>query len=167
MRAAEKAAFGRGVGVETLMDCAGAGVARAVRKFFPQPGKCLVYAGKGHNGGDALVAAEHLARSGWNIDIHLVFPESDCSELTRKKLNSAREAAPGGGGSLAPTPSLVVLDGLLGLGASRLLRQPVRAAAHEINRHRRDQNGFVFAVDVPTGLDSDSGEVDPEDCVTA
>ncbi|HET9419211.1 MAG TPA: NAD(P)H-hydrate dehydratase, partial [Chthoniobacterales bacterium] len=47
------------------------------------------------------------------------------------------------------------------------LRQPVRAAAHEINRHRRDQNGFVFAVDVPTGLDSDSGEVDPEDCVTA
>src|SRR5438477_140488 len=110
MRAAEEAAFARGIGVETLMDHAGAGVARAVRKFFPQPGECLVYAGKGHNGGDALVAAEHLARSGWKIDIRLVFPESDCSELTRKKLNSAREAAQGGGESLPPLPRLVVLD---------------------------------------------------------
>jgi len=149
------------------MDHAGAGVARAVREFFPEPGKCLVYAGKGHNGGDALVAAEHLARSGWKIDIHLVFPESDCSELTREKLHSAREATQADPASLAPLPPLVVLDGLLGLGASRLLRQPVRAAAHEINRLRRDENAFVFAVDVPTGLDSDSGEADPEDCVTA
>src|SRR5947207_8812059 len=64
---------------------AGAGVARAVRKFFPHPGTCSVYAGKGHNGGDALVAAEHLKRAGWKIDIHLAFPENECGELTRKK----------------------------------------------------------------------------------
>jgi hydroxyethylthiazole kinase-like uncharacterized protein yjeF len=165
MRAAEKAAFARGVEAEALMDQAGAGVARAVRKFFPQPGRCLVYAGKGHNGGDALVAAEHLARRGWKIDIQLVFPDSDCSELTRKKLNSAREAAQDGSASLGALPSLVILDGLLGLGASRLLREPVRAAARDINRLRREQNAFVFAVDIPTGLDADSGEVDPEDCV--
>ena len=55
MRDAEEAAFARGVKVETLMDRAGAGVARAITKFFPQPGKCIVFAGKGHNAGDGLV----------------------------------------------------------------------------------------------------------------
>src|SRR6202166_1765858 len=92
MRDAEEAAFARGVEVEALMDQAGAGIARAVRKFFPHSGRCIVYAGKGHNGGDALVAAERLERAGWKIDIHLAFPEEDCSELTRKKLQKLRDA---------------------------------------------------------------------------
>ena len=47
MRAAEEAAFAGGVEVEALMDKAGAGVAQSVWKFFPNPGKCIVFAGKG------------------------------------------------------------------------------------------------------------------------
>ena len=92
MREAEEAAFARGIEVEELMDQAGAGVARAVRKFFPEPGRCIVFAGKGHNGGDALVAAEHLQSFGWKIDIRLPFAEEDCSELTRKKLLRRRSS---------------------------------------------------------------------------
>ena len=69
MQAAEQSAFTRGVNVETLMDQAGAGVARAIRQFFPKPATCIVFAGKGHNGGDALVAADQLQRIGWKIDI--------------------------------------------------------------------------------------------------
>src|SRR5947209_9545577 len=94
MHAAERAAFARGVTVEALMDQAGAGVARAVRQFFPKPATCIVFAGKGHNGGDALVAAEQLQQIGWKIDIQLPFGEEDCSELTQKKLKTLREAAP-------------------------------------------------------------------------
>jgi len=60
MRAAEEAAFARGVEVEALMDKAGAGVAQAVTRFFGKPGKCIVFAGKGNNAGDALVAAERF-----------------------------------------------------------------------------------------------------------
>jgi len=167
MREAEEAAFARGIKVEALMDEAGAGVARAVRKFFPRPGTCFVYAGKGHNGGDALLAAEHLKRAGWKIDIHLAFPENECSELTRKKLQALRAAPenpPATEGRGSPD---IILDGLLGLGANRLLREPIRTAAREINRLRHTHNAFVFAVDLPTGLDADSGEVDPEDCVIA
>src|SRR6266853_6336571 len=92
MRAAEEAAFARGVQVEALMDKAGAGVGQAVTKFFPKPGKCIVFAGKGHNGGDALVAAQCLRDLGWKIDVRLAFPEKDCSELTRKKLQPLRAA---------------------------------------------------------------------------
>src|SRR5439155_23945706 len=90
MRAAEEAAFARGVQVEALMDKAGAGVAQAVTKFFPKPGKCIVFAGKGHNAGDALVAAERLRRLRWKIEVRVAFKESDCSELMRKKLENLR-----------------------------------------------------------------------------
>src|SRR5436189_43060 len=72
-----------------------------------------------------------------------------------------------GAGVAAATPSeLIVLDGLLGRGAKHLLREPIRTAAQEINRLRREENAFVFAVDLPTGLDGDTGEYDP-DCVVA
>jgi hydroxyethylthiazole kinase-like uncharacterized protein yjeF len=175
MRAAEEAAFARGIEVEALMDQAGSGVGRAVRQFFPHPGACIVYAGKGHNGGDALVAAEFLKGMGWKIDIRVVFPENECSELTRKKLQSLRDSECGRGlsapmiatASPLPHSHTIILDGLLGLGAKHLLREPIRTAAQEINRRRREQNILVVAVDLPTGLDGDSGETDPEDCIVA
>ena len=55
MRAAEDAAFARGVTAEALMEMAGAGIARAVVQFFPSPGRCVIFLGKGNNAGDALV----------------------------------------------------------------------------------------------------------------
>jgi NAD(P)H-hydrate epimerase len=167
MHAAEESAFARGVSVETLMDQAGAGVARAVRQFFPKPATCIVFAGKGHNGGDALVAAEQLQRSGWKIDIRLPFAEENCSELTQKKLKALRDATPKSADTIDRAPQTIILDGLLGTGAKSFLREPLRTAAREINRLRREENAFVFAVDLPTGLDADSGENDPEDSVIA
>ena len=164
MRAAEESAFASGVQVETLMDRAGAGVAAAVRKFFPRPGKAIVFVGKGHNGGDALVAAARLRDAGWEIDLRLIFPEADCADLTRKKLQDFHAGEPAQ--EERKVSELIVLDGLLGLGSKHLLREPVRTAAQEINRLRREQDAFVFAVDQPTGLDGDMGENDP-DCVIA
>ena len=202
MRSAEEAAFARGVGVEALMDQAGAGIAKAVSKFFPSPGTCIVFAGKGHNAGDALVAAQCLRRAGWRIEIRLAFKESDCTELMRKKLDALRGTAgartpnwtdrvdhdPGvtilelsayltdslttsqdpGVAKTYPgsASSVVVLDGLLGVGAKPPLREPVRAACREINQLRQKRSAYVFAVDLPTGLDSDSGKTD-RDCVIA
>lgn len=202
MRDAEEAAFARGVEVEALMDQAGAGIARAVRKFFPQPGKCIVFAGKGHNAGDALVAADSLRQRGWKIEVRLAFNESDCSELMRKKLDALRRAPakiPGvtaeGGVRIGATlvellaevgdylraeqdavaaeaylgtaSRTIILDGLLGIGAKPPLREPVRKACGHINQLREKKNAYVFAVDLPTGLDGDSGVTDPENCVIA
>ena len=191
MRAAEEAAFASGVQVEALMNKAGAGVAQAVTKFFAKPGLCFVFAGKGHNAGDALFAAQCLQRCGWKIDVRLAFKEADCSELTRKKLADlqrrppeilgatpstirvtdvggpvvelgvdAAEACPGAAGPL------VILDGLLGVGAKPPLREPIRTACRSINQLRTTMGAYVFAVDLPTGLDTDSGKMD-RDCVVA
>src|SRR5260370_35535669 len=121
MRAAEEAAVARGIKVEALMDLAGAGVARAVRQFFPRPETCIVFAGKGHNGGDALVPAEHLQRDGWKIGIRLPFVEEDCSELTRKKLQALRDADHGSGlPTSATAPALVGPDSLPGIGTTAM-----------------------------------------------
>ncbi|HEX4632095.1 MAG TPA: NAD(P)H-hydrate dehydratase [Chthoniobacterales bacterium] len=170
MRAAEESAFARGVDVEALMDRAGAGIAATVQKFFPRAGRAIVFVGKGHNGGDALVAAARLKEAGWDVDLRLIFPEENLAELTRKKLTQCGRdlCVPTGAfvGAQRPLPHLIVLDGLLGLGAKHLLREPVRTAAREINRLRREEHAFVFAVDLPTGLDGDTGETDP-DCVVA
>ena len=203
MRAAEHAAFASGVQVEALMNKAGAGIAQAVTKFFQKPGRCIVFAGKGHNAGDALFAAQCLERRGWKIEVRLAFKEADCSDLTRKKLADLcrrrpeilgavpsktanknlvatfNELSPGATDQIATTQDstpteacsdvaapLVILDGLLGVGAKPPLREPIRAACRAINQLRTTKAAYVFAVDLPTGLDTDSGKAD-RDCVVA
>src|SRR6266571_9447687 len=203
VRAAEEAAFASGVQVEALMNKAGAGVAQAVTKFFPKPGRCIVFAGKGHNAGDALVAAEHLRRLRWKIEVQLAFKQEDCSELMRKKLENLRRRPPeilratesvsattdlsvtlvelwaevgdelateqeeiAKDAYLGTAPPLIILDGLLGVGARPPLREPIRAACRSINQLRTNKGAYVFAVDLPTGLDGDSGKTD-RDCVIA
>jgi ADP-dependent NAD(P)H-hydrate dehydratase / NAD(P)H-hydrate epimerase len=61
---------------------------------------------------------------------------------------------------------LIILDGLLGLGARPPLRDPIRTACRSINQLRKNNGANVFAVDLPTGLDGDSGKAD-RDCVIA
>jgi len=167
MRDAEHAAFAHGVSAEVLMNQAGAGIAQAVQQFFPRPGYCLVFSGKGNNGGDALVAAARLKRAGWHTDVHLSFPELQCSDLLRKKITDFRDTPPlvDGVSAVIPTAT-IILDGLLGLGSKPPLRDPILAACREINRLRQERGAYVFAVDQPTGLDGDSGETD-RDCVVA
>jgi NAD(P)H-hydrate epimerase len=183
------------------MNKAGAGVAQAVTKFFQKSGRCIVFAGKGHNAGDALFAAHCLEQCGWKIEVRLAFKEADCSDLMRKKLADLCRRPPeilgamrSGNADLVATlvelspdatdrtattqntiateacPSiaapLVILDGLLGVGARPPLREPIRAACRAINQLRATKGAYVFAVDLPTGLDTDSGKTD-RDCVVA
>jgi ADP-dependent NAD(P)H-hydrate dehydratase / NAD(P)H-hydrate epimerase len=164
MRDAENGAFARGISAEALMNEAGAGIARCVSQFFPIPARCLVFAGKGNNGGDALVAAAQLKRAGWHTDVLLAFAEAECSELLRKKIAEFRGITALAESELSAP--LSVLDGLLGLGSKPPLRDRIANSAREINRLRREKNAFVFAVDLPSGLDGDTGERDPG-CVTA
>ena len=161
MRAAEEAAFARGITAEVLMEHAGERIARAITRFFPRPGTCLVFAGKGHNAGDAFVAARWLAQMGWEIETRLAFPEKELSPLTSKQLEALRGQA--SGRHYPPGPP-ILLDGLLGLGAHPPLREPILGACREINALRA--RARVIAIDLPSGLDGDSGEAD-DDCVVA
>lgn len=177
MKELERRAFEEGASAEELMDEAGSGVACAVQQFHPEPGTCLVVFGKGHNGGDALVAARHLAIAGWETFLLPAAPEEQWSELTRKKFGEAglcrlfespdddwaaalnRARCPG-------TGPIVVLDGLLGVGATGLLRGALTDLTQRINLLRETAHAQVVAVDLPTGLDGGTGETAAH-CVVA
>jgi NAD(P)H-hydrate epimerase len=148
MLEAEKIAFSAGATAEDLMEIAGREAARLVRQFHPKPGRCLVFFGKGHNGGDALVAARHLAEAGWSIELQKAFPDSALAPLTAKQLGRIWKTR-----SEAVGP-LVVLDGLLGIGASGEPREPVATAIRRINGLRSTEAAWVLALDIPSGLGS-------------
>ncbi len=148
---AEQAAFASGVEASELMESAGKQMAEFVRQNHPVPGTCRIYAGKGHNGGDVLVAGRYLAASGWAVET--ILPEPALASLTLLQLQRL-EATPLRGGS-AP---LVILDGLLGIGAKGDPRGRVAAAIRKINEDRKNCGVWVLSADLPSGLDADSGK---------
>ncbi len=159
MKAVEEKAFAQGVSAEALMDEAGWQIAAALEQFHPVPSHLLVFYGKGHNGGDALVAARHLAERGWSIELEAPWPPEALAPLTRRKLD-ALLATPfffGSGRGERRRPPAVVLDGLLGIGASGgPLREPLRTAVEKIAALRA--RALIVAIDLPTGLNGDTGQ---------
>lgn len=150
MKRAEEEAFARGISAEDLMEQAGRGIAEIVRQFHPVPGTCVAVCGKGHNAGDALVAARILAGWGWNIELHCIFPS--LAPLSAKK----RAELPPTLSCESRSRSIVVLDGLLGLGARGEPHGEIADAIRAIQALRRN-GAWVLAIDLPSGLDGDSG----------
>jgi len=146
--------FAQGSDASALMEQAGWGIACAIQKFFPQPGLLVLFLGKGHNAGDALCAARHLRSWGWRLEIDAVFPEMEWATLTRQQFR-ALEAVP-------ETPRkaqepVVIVDALLGIGARGDLREPILGAVRRLRERRLHQASPVVALDLPTGLDADTG----------
>ncbi|MEO6741515.1 MAG: NAD(P)H-hydrate dehydratase [Chthoniobacteraceae bacterium] len=168
MKELEQRAFSDGISADALMEEAGLQITRAVRQFFPRPGVCIAVFGKGNNGGDALVAARHLAASGWDVRTVAAFPVAEWGPLPKVKFAGAagcRREEIAALDSIQGEP-LVILDGLLGIGASGALREPLNRITRTINRRRAGGNAVVFALDIPTGLNSDTGEADAA-CIAA
>jgi ADP-dependent NAD(P)H-hydrate dehydratase / NAD(P)H-hydrate epimerase len=165
MKAAEEMAFRSSATPGGLMEIAGEGIAGSIREFFPHPGTVAVFCGKGHNGGDALVAARHLASAGWRVLVRLAADPKDLASLTGEHL--ARLPHESVVPELPETRGpLVLLDGLLGIGSLGKPRGRIAELIVEMNRLRREQGGFTVAVDLPSGLEASTGEVcDP--CVQA
>lgn len=155
MAEAETRLFSNGVSPEPYMDAAGLRCAHEIRSFFPEPGKADIFCGKGNNGGDALVIARWLKRWGWEVDFHFSHGLNGVSELAKRKwVEWIAEPRPD------PTrrgTHRILVDGLLGIGASGDLRGRIREAADQINGMREREFATTFAVDIPTGLDADTG----------
>ncbi|MEY2599951.1 MAG: hypothetical protein RLZZ142_2210 [Verrucomicrobiota bacterium] len=167
MQDLERGAFAEGVSQDALMEEAGHAMARAIAQFAPAPGVCLAVFGKGHNGGDALVAARLLSESGWEVKLIAPFPSAELAPLTAQKWAAAGRCDTLPLESLqhwSPDPNrpLILLDGLLGIGATGTLRDPIAEACRSLNGLRQRSHALVFALDLPTGLDGLSGRCDPD-----
>jgi NAD(P)H-hydrate epimerase len=160
MRAIEGAAIHAGWTEERLLDLAGTRLGHALGRFFPDPGTIVAYLGKGHNAGDALAAMRVLRDDyGWRLAARCAFDIEACAPITRSKWNelglpAALDGPPPWHGLRQP---LVLLDGLLGIGASGPLSGQVAALAAEMEYLREMAGATVAAVDLPSGMDPDTG----------
>jgi len=168
MQELEQRAFERGVSAADLMEEAGCGIAREVRRFFPQPGTLILYLGSGNNGGDALVAARELQKLGWQVLARLSGAIEKLKPLPRGHLDAFTNLrvleAPAKVDELVRP--IVQLDGLLGIGAVGEMRADIRALAAEMDALHQEAHAFTVAMDIPSGLNGDTGEPSP-DCVIA
>jgi hydroxyethylthiazole kinase-like uncharacterized protein yjeF len=146
-----------------LMENAGHCVACQIASRF-KPGKRVVlFCGLGGNGGDGFVAARHLSSKGFRTTIVLAGKANDISDkaawVNWKALEFLKEAIPVHevyDSSLIPElDAEIVIDALLGTGTKGKLRPPILQLTRKIN----EMKAFRVAVDVPTGIDADSGEV--------
>lgn len=153
MRRVDQAAVASGVPGIALMEAAGAAVARRVgERWSRRP--VLVLCGPGNNGGDGFVVARHLADTGWPVRVGLL------GSLTRLTGDAAHHAARWGGATMDADPSLLggtglVIDALFGAGLSR----PLSGRAADLVRALAISRIPVCAVDVPSGLSADTGDV--------
>jgi NAD(P)H-hydrate epimerase len=146
------------------MENAGKSIADQVKsRFKPSKDKVAVFCGLGGNGGDGLVAARHLLNLGFEVEVVLAGKASEITDNEAQKnwsaLQSLKEYLTVDevyDSSLIPDVKAdVVVDALLGIGLKGAPRPPIRQLVAKINAMR----AFCIAVDVPTGINSDSGEV--------
>ncbi len=169
MQNAERRLIESGIPALELMNHAARNIAEAIIRFYPRPGLCIAFTGKGNNGGDAIAILNILQQCGWEADIIHPYPIDEWSELARHQLSLLprplwkKETR----ASVQEFPHILLLDGLLGLGTQGPLRPEIATCCRTINRMRLSSNAFhTWSIDLPTGIDGDTGEPD-EDTVIA
>jgi hydroxyethylthiazole kinase-like uncharacterized protein yjeF len=148
----------------TLMENAGKSVAQFIQARFPdlKQRPVIVLCGKGNNGGDGFVVARQLLKAGANVEAFLVSETRDVkghasTNLKRWKNASGNLHIAGRGAPIKFPDDAIIVDALLGTGA----RGPVEGRLAEVIAavNRRGPRCFVVAVDIPSGLHADTGEV--------
>jgi len=189
MQAAEKEADASGLTYDQMMENAGHAVAKAIEARFDLAGvRVLVLVGPGNNGGDGLVAARYLAQMGAIVSVYVWKRNTDDDKNWTLLEATAVEQIWGSDKNSQPRldhllgNSGIIIDALLGTGVSRPIegslaelldktkaaldtsRAPQGRGLVEPAYPTPNQNEFgpvMVALDVPSGLNSDTGEVDP------
>lgn len=189
-RAALLPPAGPGLSSPVLMEAAGLGIARGIEHVLAAMGglsdkRVLVLAGPGNNGGDGLVVARHLRNWGADVSLYLWARRTDADENYAICLALGIPVR-----RVEADPDLrlleqevgavdVVVDALLGTGRARPIESPLSDMLGTLREARQEPRGarpgepytsarllpdhkpMVIAVDLPSGMNADTGEVDP------
>ena len=144
----------KGMSLFALMENAGSGLYRQIIEVITRGEKVVILAGKGNNGGDGIVLARYLKNNGYHAS--LIFPLGLSKTQTAKEHLAYYQAC--GYEIDTFTKDIradVVVDGLLGVGSQLPLRADLADITDWINECSK-----VIAIDLPTGVSSDNGDVD-------
>jgi len=153
MRAAEQYMITHGLQSYALMQRAGEAVAAYVASYY-KARKILVLCGTGNNGGDGFILAQNLLAGGENVSIAL------WGEVKSLKGDAAKAAAQYKGKVIPLAKAMLngnplIIDALFGAGLTRPVEGAAAQLIHKINATRLD----VIAVDIPSGVQGDTGEI--------
>lgn len=159
MAAADRATIAGGTSGYDLMLKAGAAVAALARLHVMPGGRIVVLAGPGNNGGDGFVAAARLAEAGYQVSVHLLGERSalvgDAARAASDWSGRVVPIAAGDADRMRPPEADLYIDALFGAGLTRDLAPGLVGLADAIAA-----TGVpVIAVDVPSGLDGETGRV--------
>lgn len=167
MRAVERAAMdsGRVTGLE-LMERAGQGVVEAILDHFPDARRAVVLCGPGNNGGDGFVVARLLADLGWTVEV--LFHGAAARLSPDARANHDRWAMRGAVTPMTPRAVSgardpdVWIDAIFGIGLSRRVEGALEGILRYLAGDGSDRSRIqpkMVAVDVPSGLDADTGAI--------
>ena len=159
-----------------LMESAGKSLAEEVGKIavyaFSKPVKVVIFTGSGGNGGDGFVAARYLLNRGYDVDICMLKDNIHSGDaktnleillnmkprLSRLNIFNLRTLEDINDCEVAKSTNseFIIVDGLLGTGIKGKLQTNIRRAIEIIN----DSKGLKISVDVPSGMDPLTGQVD-------
>ncbi len=143
-----------------LMERAGLAAAREILAAYPSRRRAVIAVGKGNNGGDGMVVARHLAEAGWEVAAVAAGGAGAAPATPDAAVMSEIAASIGIGISAADDPGVpwegaVLVDALLGTGATGAPREPEAALIARM----AEAGGPVVALDVPSGVEADTGRV--------
>ena len=170
MRLIEDRSEAAGVSKDALMERAGLEVARRIRHLAaPLLGRsALVLVGPGNNGGDGLVVARHLQNWGARVQVYICrdrpTPDPKLDLVLEQGVPVTRVAEDDGLRVLTKllARSHLVVDAVLGTGRARPINSPIKDILGLVTKAKVDRSEmYVVALDLPTGVDADSGRADP------
>lgn len=159
MKRIEQAANEAGLLYIQMMENAGCAAWGELAARFPRPGRLLVVAGKGNNGGDGFVMARVAAKAGWQVCVWLAEgePKTPDAVTNRDLLRALPVTVLGAETRPDPQGWDAAVDAVYGTGFHGALRPAGRAACELLNQSRA-AGAFLLAVDLPSGLCADTGE---------
>ena len=156
MKNAEAAAFAEGrTGIE-LMTAAGTGAAEVIMKSI-KPCPVLVLCGPGNNGGDGFIVAQHLKKSGWSVRVACMVKRTALKNDAALAAQKWEGEVEGLNSNLSVHQTGLVVDAVFGTGFDRALEPELVILFDKI----RTRKVPVAAIDMPTGVNASTGDVDP------
>ena len=157
MSKADRFAISAGTPGIQLMERAGLGVADEAARLTKSRGRIAVVCGPGGNGGDGFVAGRLLSERGYTVEIgllgHREALQGDPALAAARYQGLALDAA-----ALDLSQADCVIDALFGAGLARDIDGEAKAIVERINAFKR-AGGLVLAVDVPSGIDGETGKI--------
>ncbi|NNV06413.1 NAD(P)H-hydrate dehydratase [Geobacillus sp. C56-T2] len=157
-----------GIRSDSLMENAGQALFRALKERISRAARVAVLAGTGNNGGDGFVIARMLKSYGYETDVWLIPPREKVKGAALLALEvyerSGYSWLPYEGNEQAFAARLphydAIVDALLGIGVKGTVRSPYKEIIEQVNRAQ----ATIYAIDVPSGVPADGGDVSTAVC---